>query len=322
MSFPVCRPRRLRSTGAIRDLVAEYKLNASDLMYPLFVVDGIDVKQEINAMPGQYHWSVDRLDEIINQVLTSGVMSVMVFGIPAYKDPLASDNYDDEGITQRAVKKIKKLAPNLIVATDVCLCSFTPDGHCGMVHDDHIDNDMTLPILQKTAVSHAKAGADIVAPSGMMDGMIGAMRQALDSSGLSEVMIMSYAVKYASGFYGPFREACDSHPTGDRKSYQMDWQNKKEAIKEALMDIEEGADFIMVKPALAYLDIIQDVSSRIYLPVAAYQVSGEYAMIKAAAQNGWIDEKAVVLESLTGIKRAGAKLILSYFALDVAGTWL
>ncbi|WHN65582.1 porphobilinogen synthase [Cysteiniphilum sp. QT6929] len=319
--FPVTRPRRLRRTEVLREHIAETRLHMSDLMYPVFVVHGENIKREITAMPNQYHWSLDLLPELIDEIKKAGVLSIMLFGIPASKDKYASENYADDGIVQQAIAKIKGLHPQLIIATDVCLCAYTEDGHCGIVHNDEINNDQTLEILQKTAVSHAKAGADIVAPSGMMDGMIQAMRYALDQEDYAEVAIMSYAVKYASSFYGPFRSACDSTPKGDRKSYQMDYRNKKEALKEAQMDEDEGADFLMIKPALSYLDIIQDVKDNSTLPIAAYHVSGEYAMIKAAAEKGWIDEKGVTLESLTAIKRAGAKIILSYSALDVA-KWL
>ena len=319
--FPVTRPRRLRRTEVLREHIAETRLHMSDLMYPVFVVHGENIKREITAMPNQYHWSLDRLPELIDEIKKAGILSIMLFGIPASKDKYASENYADDGIVQQAIVKIKALHPQLIIATDVCLCAYTEDGHCGIVHNDEIDNDQTLEILQKTAVSHAKAGADIVAPSGMMDGMIQAMRYALDQEDYAEVAIMSYAVKYASSFYGPFRSACDSTPKGDRKSYQMDYRNKKEALKEAQMDEDEGADFLMIKPALSYLDIIQDVKANSTLPIAAYHVSGEYAMIKAAAEKGWIDEKGVTLESLIAIKRAGAKIILSYSALDVA-KWL
>ncbi|GGF90502.1 MULTISPECIES: porphobilinogen synthase [Cysteiniphilum] len=319
--FPVTRPRRLRRTEVLREHIAETRLHMSDLMYPVFVVHGENIKREITAMPNQYHWSLDLLPELIDEIKKAGVLSIMLFGIPACKDKYASENYADDGIVQQAIAKIKALHPQLIIATDVCLCAYTEDGHCGIVHNNEINNDQTLEILQKTAVSHAKAGADIVSPSGMMDGMIQAMRYALDQEDYAEVAIMSYAVKYASSFYGPFRSACDSTPKGDRKSYQMDYRNKKEALKEAQMDEDEGADFLMIKPALSYLDIIQDVKDNSTLPIAAYHVSGEYAMIKAAAEKGWIDEKGVTLESLTAIKRAGAKIILSYSALDVA-KWL
>ncbi|MEY8673316.1 porphobilinogen synthase [Francisella philomiragia] len=322
MSFPISRPRRLRVTQAFRDMVAETNLNIDDLMYPIFVVHGNGIKKEISSMPNQYHWSVDMLDELIEQVIKLGIKSLMIFGVPKTKDLISSENYDPNGITQQAIRKIKELAPELVVATDVCMCSFTPHGHCGILDEhDYVDNDQTLEILQKTAISHAQAGADIVAPSGMMDGMIIAMRQALDESGFETVSIMSYSVKYASAYYGPFRSACSSSLKGDRKTYQMDYRNKKEAIREALADVEQGADFIMVKPALSYLDIINELSHIIELPIAAYHVSGEYAMIKAAANAGLVDEKAITIETLTSMKRAGAKIILTYIALDVA-SWL
>ncbi|MBK2267909.1 porphobilinogen synthase [Francisella philomiragia] len=322
MSFPISRPRRLRVTQAFRDMVAETNLNIDDLMYPIFVVHGNGIKKEISSMPNQYHWSVDMLDELVEQVVKSGIKSLMIFGVPKTKDLISSENYDPNGITQQAIRKIKELAPELVVATDVCMCSFTPHGHCGILDEhDYVDNDQTLEILQKTAISHAQAGADIVAPSGMMDGMIIAMRQALDESGFETVSIMSYSVKYASAYYGPFRSACSSSLKGDRKTYQMDYRNKKEAIREALADVEQGADFIMVKPALSYLDIINELSHIIELPIAAYHVSGEYAMIKAAANAGLVDEKAITIETLTSMKRAGAKIILTYTALDVA-SWL
>ncbi|AJI53582.1 porphobilinogen synthase [Francisella philomiragia] len=322
MSFPISRPRRLRVTQAFRDMIAETNLNIDDLMYPIFVVHGNGIKKEISSMPNQYHWSVDMLDELVEQVVKSGIKSLMIFGVPETKDLISSENYDPNGITQQAIRKIKQLAPELVVATDVCMCSFTPHGHCGILDEhDYVDNDQTLEILQKTAISHAQAGADIVAPSGMMDGMIIAMRQALDESGFETVSIMSYSVKYASAYYGPFRSACSSSLKGDRKTYQMDYRNKKEAIREALADVEQGADFIMVKPALSYLDIINELSHIIELPIAAYHVSGEYAMIKAAANAGLVDEKAITIETLTSMKRAGAKIILTYTALDVA-SWL
>ncbi|AJI75515.1 delta-aminolevulinic acid dehydratase family protein [Francisella philomiragia subsp. philomiragia ATCC 25015] len=322
MSFPISRPRRLRVTQAFRDMVAEINLNIDDLMYPIFVVHGNGIKKEISSMPNQYHWSVDMLDELVEQVIKLGIKSLMIFGVPKTKDLISSENYDPNGITQQAIRKIKQLAPELVVATDVCMCSFTPHGHCGILDEhDYVDNDQTLEILQKTAISHAQAGADIVAPSGMMDGMIIAMRQALDESGFETVSIMSYSVKYASAYYGPFRSACSSSLKGDRKTYQMDYRNKKEAIREALADVEQGADFIMVKPALSYLDIINELSHIIELPIAAYHVSGEYAMIKAAANAGLVDEKAITIETLTSMKRAGAKIILTYTALDVA-SWL
>ena len=322
MSFPISRPRRLRIKQAFRDVVAETTLNVDDLMYPIFVVHGQRIKKEISSMPNQYHWSVDRLDELVDQIVKAGIKSLMIFGVPKTKDLVSSENYDPNGITQQAIRKIKQVAPELVIATDVCMCSFTPHGHCGILDEyDYVDNDKTLEILQKTAVSHAQAGADIVAPSGMMDGMIIAMRQALDEANFETVSIMSYSVKYASAYYGPFRSACSSSLKGDRKTYQMDYRNKKEAIREALTDIEQGADFIMVKPALSYLDIINELNHIVDLPIAAYHVSGEYAMIKAAASASLVDEKAITIETLISMKRAGAKVILTYTALDVAN-WL
>lgn len=319
--FPLSRPRRLRQSPLVREMVAEVRLHPSDFIYPIFVVHGENIKNEISAMQGQYHWSIDRLPEIIDEVVAVSVPAVMIFGVPAQKDELASENYCDHGIVQQAIAAIKQHAPQLIVATDVCLCGYTPSGHCGLMNGDVVDNDRTLEILQKTAVSHAEAGADIVAPSGMMDGMIQAMRIALDENDFQQVGIMSYAVKYASAFYGPFRSACDSSPKGDRKSYQMDYRNVRESLKEAQMDVAEGADYIMIKPALSYLDIIQSVAQNIQLPVVAYHVSGEYAMVKAAADKGWVDEQAITLEILTSIKRSGANIILTYSALDAA-RWL
>ena len=322
MSFPITRPRRLRRSQALRNMVAEFSLNKDDLMYPIFVVHGSGIKKEISSMPNQYHWSVDMLEEIVKQVVRVGIKSLMIFGVPNTKDLLSKENYDAHGITQQAIRKIKALAPDLVIATDVCMCSFTEHGHCGILDEnEYVDNDKTLKILQKTAVSHAQAGADIVAPSGMMDGMIIAMREALDNANFTNVAIMSYSVKYASAYYGPFRNACDSSLKGARKTYQMDYRNKKEAIREALEDVEQGADFIMVKPALSYLDIVNELSQAVDLPMVAYHVSGEYAMIKAAAKAGLVDEKAITIETLTSMKRAGANIILTYTALDVAG-WL
>ena len=323
MTFPISRPRRLRVSPNMRDMVAETTLSVDDLMYPIFVVHGENIKKEIPSMPNQYHWSIDRLDELVKQVTDAGIKSIMIFGVPKVKDATTSENYNKNGIMQQAIRKIKELAPSLIVATDVCMCSFTPHGHCGILDDNkYVDNDKTLEILQKTAISHAEAGVDIVAPSGMMDGFVIAIREALDNANFVNTSIMAYSVKYASAFYGPFRSACDSSPEGDRKTYQMDCRNKKEAIREALSDVEQGADFIMVKPALSYLDIVNELSHTIDLPIAAYHVSGEYLMIKsmvAACEN--IDEKALTLETLISMKRAGAKVILTYTALDVA-SWI
>ncbi len=324
MAFPISRPRRLRGSEGVRRMVREVSLSVDDLMFPIFVVHGENIQKPIDALKGQYHWSIDCLEKLIKEVVRLKIPAVMLFGVPALKDACGSENYDDQGIVQEAIRKIKSIAPNLVVATDVCLCGYTDHGHCGVVSEGHtaeavVENDATLTLLGKTAVSHAKAGTDIVAPSGMMDGMIYAIRKALDDADFQSVAIMSYAVKYASAFYGPFREASGTSLKGDRKTYQMDYANKKEAVREALLDEQEGADYLMVKPALAYLDIIADVSKVSCLPMVAYQVSGEYAMIKAAVEKGWIDERAVTLEALISMKRAGANIILTYSALDVAG---
>ena len=320
-SFPRIRPRRLRRTEAIRNQMAETRLNLADFMYPIFVAHGKNIKSEIQAMPGQFHWSLDRLPELLEQISQAGILSVMVFGVPATKDHYGTENYADNGIVQQSICCIKKLKPNLIVAADVCLCAYTTDGHCGLFYNNEIDNDQTLSILQKTAISYANNGVDIVAPSGMIDGMVHAIRYALDQNNFTTVAIMSYAVKYASSFYGPFRDASATLLKGDRKSHQMDYRNKKEALKEALIDQDEGADFLMVKPAMSYLDIIQDINQHTTLPIAAYQVSGEYAMIKAASEKGWVNEAAATIESLTAIKRAGAKIIITYYALMMKN-WL
>ncbi|MDA7742083.1 porphobilinogen synthase [Francisellaceae bacterium] len=321
MAFPYMRPRRLRKSEPIRNMVREIELGVNDLMYPIFVMPGEDIKNPIEALSGQFHWSIDRLKEIIDRVVTLKIPAVMLFGVSSCKDAEGSESYDDNGVIQQAVMEIKKLAPDLVVVTDVCLCGYTDHGHCGLLDENIIDNDKTLNVLGKIAVSHAKAGADIVAPSGMMDGMISAIRDALDLEGFSSISIMSYAVKYASAFYGPFREASGTALKGDRKTYQMDYANKKEALREALLDEQEGADYLMVKPALAYLDIISEVSQNTHLPMVAYHVSGEYAMVKAAAEKGWVDERAVMLESLIAMKRAGSNIIITYAALDVAG-WI
>lgn len=316
------RHRRLRSSGAMRSLVRETQLNVSDFIYPLFVVEGEGKKEEISSMPGVYHLSLDNLKAEIDEITSLGIQSIIVFGVPDHKDEVGSQAYCETGIVQQAIRKVKDWAPELVVIADTCLCQFTDHGHCGVIKDGTIDNDPSLELLVKTAISQAKAGADIIAPSNMMDGFVAAIRQGLDESGYVHVPIMSYAVKYASSFYGPFREAAHSTPQfGDRKTYQMDPANMREAIREAASDVNEGADFLMVKPAMAYMDIIRVVRDQFDLPVVAYNVSGEYSMIKAAAANGWIDEKAVTLELLTGLKRAGADLILTYFAKDVAG-WL
>ncbi|MBP1930393.1 porphobilinogen synthase [Ammoniphilus resinae] len=316
------RHRRLRSSAAMRNMIRENQLRVEDFIYPLFVVEGEGVKEEISSMPGVYHYSLDLLREEIEEVVSLGIQSVMMFGVPEHKDEVGSEAYNDNGIVQQAIRKVKEWAPQLVVIADTCLCQYTDHGHCGVICDGEVDNDPSLELLVKTAVSQAKAGADVIAPSNMMDGFVAAIRQGLDEAGFSQIPVMSYAVKYASAFYGPFREAAHSTPQfGDRKTYQMDPANKREALREAASDVEEGADFLMVKPAMAYMDIISLVRDNFNLPVVAYNVSGEYAMIKAAALNGWIDERAVTLEMLTGFKRAGADLILTYFSKDAA-RWL
>jgi porphobilinogen synthase len=313
------RHRRLRRTAGIRSLVRETVLNASDLIYPLYAVHGQGVQAEIKSMPGVYHFSIDMLRREVAEVSEAGIESVLLFGVPAHKDDLSSEAYAENGIVQQAVRAVKEENPDLTVITDVCLCAYNPAGHCGIVHEEHILNDPSLELLTKTAVSHAQAGADIIAPSDMMDGRIAAMRTGLDESGFLDIPIMSYSVKYASAFYGPFREAANSAPSfGDRKTYQMDPANAREALREAMSDMEEGADFLMVKPALAYMDVIRQLRDNFDLPIVSYNVSGEYAMVKAAAQNGWVDEKGIVLETLTGLKRAGSDLIITYHAKDAA----
>jgi len=316
------RPRRLRSSSNMRKLVGETRLDVSDLVYPLFITEGRDIKKEIASMPGICNFSLDRVFKEIEEICSLGITSIILFGIPEKKDEVASQAYDDNGIIQKALRAIKKEFPDLVLITDVCLCEYTSHGHCGIVCDGRILNDESVELICKTSVSYARAGADIVAPSDMMDGRTGAVRKALDKDGYEEIPIMAYSAKYASSFYGPFRDAAQSAPAfGDRKTYQMDCGNFKEALREVELDIEEGADIVMVKPALPYLDVIRAVSERVDVPVAAYHVSGEYSMIKAAAMNGWVDEKAVVMESLTAIKRAGAKIIISYYAKQAA-QWL
>lgn len=316
------RTRRLRQSQNIRDLVHETSLEKSDLIYPMFVTFGENVKREISSMPSIYRYSVDRIDEELQKVVRAGIKTIMLFGIPEHKDELGTGAYDDDGITQRAIRHIKEKYPELVIVADVCLCEYTSHGHCGVVCDGDVLNDETLTLLSKTAVSLTKAGADIVAPSDMMDGRVGAIRKALDENGFINTPIMAYSAKYASAYYGPFRDAADSAPQfGDRKTYQMDFRNSKEAIVECLADIDEGADIVMVKPALAYLDVINEVAHNVNVPLAAYNVSGEYSMVKAAALNGWVDEKRIVTENLTAIKRAGAKIIITYYALEVA-KWL
>ena len=319
MAFPVTRPRRLRRTGLLRDLVRETALSPRDFIYPLFVCPGRDQEQPVTSMPGVSQLSVDRAAREAETVWHLGIPGVILFGIPETKDAMGSEAYHEHGVVQEAIRAIKDKTPDLLVITDVCLCEYTDHGHCGVVEDGEVDNDSSLELLVKEALSHARAGADVVAPSDMMDGRVGAIRTALDQEGFENVVIMAYAAKYASGFYGPFREAAESTPRfGDRRSYQMDPGNSDEALREVEADIAEGADIVMVKPALAYLDVISRVKRRFRYPTAAYNVSGEYAMIKAAAQNGWIDEATVVPEVLLSIKRAGADLILTYFAKEMA----
>jgi len=322
MAYPISRPRRLRGTEVIRSLVRETRLTVDNLVYPLFAIYGTDVKNPIASMPGVCQLSVDRLVEECREVAALGIRSVLLFGIPEKKDETGSGAYDFDGIVQQAIRAIKNELPQLYVITDVCLCEYTSHGHCGMIQGDQVLNDPTLHYLAETAVSHAAAGADMVAPSDMMDGRVGAIRRRLDDRGFSHIPIMAYSAKYASAFYGPFRDVADSAPQfGDRQTYQMDPANAEEALREVALDIEEGADIVMVKPALAYMDIIRQVKDTFHYPVAAYNVSGEYAMVKAAAANGWIDERRVVLETLTGMKRAGAEIIITYHAKDAA-RWL
>jgi len=315
----IIRPRRLRRTSTIRRMVKETCIRVDDLIFPIFVKHGKGKREPIPSMVGHYQLSVDELVKEAEEVWSLGIPAIILFGLPTVKDSLGSEAYARDGIIQKAVAAVKERVPDLVVVTDVCLCQYTDHGHCGIIKDGQVDNDATLDILSRVAISHAEAGADFVAPSDMMDGRVRAIRESLERDGFKDTGIMSYAVKYASSFYGPFREAADSKPQfGDRKSYQMDPANAREAIKEALLDIEEGADIIMVKPALPYLDIIHQVRARIHLPLAAYNVSGEYAMVKAADQRGWIDGEEVMMEMLLSIKRAGADLILTYFAKDAA----
>ncbi len=319
MPFPIDRPRRLRRSPAMRDLVRETHLQPSNFILPLFVVEGEGIRKEIKSMPGNAQLSIDELVKEAQEAKSLGVGGVILFGIPKHKDEDATGAYDDEGIVQQAVAALKSEVPGLLVVTDVCNCEYTSHGHCGKIIDDDVDNDITLNWLAQGAVSHARAGADIVAPSDMMDGRVGAIRAALDDAGFSHIPIMSYAAKYASSFYGPFRDAAESAPQfGDRRSYQMDPANAREAVKEMALDLEEGADMLMVKPAMPYLDIIKAAHENFDVPIAAYQVSGEFSMIQAAASNGWIDLERAMMESLTCIKRAGASIILTYFAKDAS----
>jgi porphobilinogen synthase len=313
------RTRRLRRTENIRRLVRENKLTIDDLIYPLFIEEGENIETEIVSMPGIKRFSLDTISKELDEVVALDIPAVLLFGIPSKKDDMGSETWNDNGIMQKAVRFIKKNYPSLYVITDVCFCEYTSHGHCGIIHDNDVDNDATLPNIAKQVVSHAKAGVDMVAPSGMMDGMIATIREALDNTGFSNLPIMSYAVKYSSAFYGPFRDAADSAPTfGDRRTYQMDPANRDEGLREATFDDQEGADILMVKPALSYLDIIRDLKNNFDRPIACYNVSGEYAMIKAAAANGWIDGERVMMESLLSMKRAGADIIITYFAKEVA----
>ncbi|MFF2092041.1 porphobilinogen synthase [Paenibacillus sp. NPDC058174] len=328
MAFPIVRHRRLRQSGAMRNLVRETVLTANDFIYPIFVTYGANIREEIASMPGVYHLSMDLLEAEIRDIVSLGIQAIMLFGVPDHKDAEGSSAYDPNGIVQEATRAIKGWAPELIVMADTCLCQFTDHGHCGVVHVHEatgtavVDNDASLALLVRTAVSQAEAGADVIAPSNMMDGFVAAIRDGLDEAGFTHVPILSYSVKYASSFYGPFREAAHSTPQfGDRKTYQMDPANSREALREAESDVVEGADMLMVKPALAYLDIVRQLKDSFDLPVVAYNVSGEYSMVKAASANGWIDEKSVVLETLTGMKRAGADMIITYHAKD-ASRWL
>jgi len=322
MSFPIHRPRRLRKTELIRGLVRETRLSAANLIYPMFVCPGTGVQQEVGSMPGVFQQSADRIVEDCREVESLGIPGVILFGLPESKDPRGASSLQASGVVQRAIEAIRKVKLNLVVITDVCLCEYTDHGHCGVIENGEVANDPTLEILAEQALSHARAGADVVGPSDMMAGRVAAIRKKLDENNFPDLPILSYAAKYCSGFYGPFREAADSTPQfGDRRSYQMDPANSREALKEVALDLEEGADMIMVKPALPYLDVITRVRQEFSVPVAAYNVSGEYSMVKAAAQKGWLDEKRAALEILTGIQRAGADIILTYHAKD-AVRWL
>lgn len=316
------RMRRLRVNETMRSLVRETGIQKSDLVYPIFVIEGSGIQNPVDSMPGIYQYSIDRLDAELDRIWESGVRSILIFGIPAHKDAVGSSAYDDNGVTQQAIRHIKKRYPELLIIADVCLCEYTSHGHCGLISGEKILNDATLPLLGKMSVSLAKAGADVIAPSDMMDGRVGFIRKALDENGLEDIAIMAYSAKYASGYYAPFRDAAHSAPGfGDRKTYQMDPANVKEALREVEADIAEGADMVMVKPGLAYLDVVRAVADRFDYPLVVYNVSGEYAMVKAAAANGWIDEKRIVMENITAMKRAGAGIVITYHALDVA-KWL
>lgn len=321
--FPEQRMRRLRRTQNIRNMVQEVQLNMNDYIYPIFVVEGEDIKNPIKSMPGIYQFSLDHLLEEVQRAVDAGVISIMLFGIPAKKDECGSEAYNDDGIIQQAIRLVREHYPDLVISTDVCMCEYTSHGHCGLIKGDTVDNDSTLALLAKIAVSHAKAGADILAPSDMMDGRVEAIREALDEAGYKDVIIMAHSIKYASGFYGPFRDAAESAPHfGDRKSYQMDpASGTRQALQEVELDLEEGADMVIIKPSLAYLDLIAKTYENTLVPVVAYNVSAEYSMVKAAAQNGWIDEKTIVLEIMNAFKRAGAKMVITYHAVDL-GNWL
>jgi len=317
--FPTTRLRRLRRTSALREMFRETTLSVSDFIYPLFIVEGDNIRNEISSMPGQFQLSIDQAVRECEELQRLGINSVILFGIPNEKDEAGSEAYAADGIVQKTLRAVKAQFPDLVVITDVCLCEYTSHGHCGVIENSDVDNDRTLELLVKEAVSHAECGSDIIAPSDMMDGRVGAIRQALDEKGYTQIPIMAYSAKYSSAFYGPFREAAESAPQfGDRKSYQMDLGNSDEAMREIALDIQEGADMVMVKPALSYLDVIRRAKDNFGLPVAAYNVSGEYSMIKAAAERGWLDGEKVMLETLTSIKRAGADVIITYFAKDVA----
>lgn len=316
------RFRRLRRDGRIRSMMQETRLHPKDFIYPVFVIEGENIKNPVASMPGIYQYSIDRVEEILEQIKEAGIGGIMLFGIPRHKDPQGSQAYAADGITRRAVRYIKENYPEIYIVVDICLCEYTSHGHCGMVHGEEILNDETLPYLVKMAVSLAEAGADMAAPSDMMDGRVAAIREGLDQAGFTQMPIMAYSAKFASAYYGPFRDAAHSAPGfGDRMSYQMDFANGQEALREIAADIEEGADIVMVKPALAYLDVLREASLTFKVPLAVYNVSGEYAMVKAAAANGWIDEKRIVMENLTAMKRAGAQIIITYHALD-AVKWL
>jgi porphobilinogen synthase len=322
MCIKMIRMRRLRVNEAMRRMVRETSVSRDDLVYPVFIIEGENIKNPVESMPDIYQWSIDRFDEELDRIVKAGIQAILIFGIPEHKDEKGSEAYNDEGITQRAIRHIKEKAPELLIIADVCLCEYTSHGHCGVICGHEILNDETLVLLGKMSVSLAKAGADIIAPSDMMDGRVEYIRKVLDENGFINTMIMSYSAKFASAYYSPFRDAAHSAPSfGDRKTYQMDYANGREAVRECENDIDEGADIIMVKPALAYLDVVKDISYRTDYPIAVYNVSGEYSMVKAAALNGWIDEKKVVMENIIAMKRAGAKIIITYHALDVAN-WL